>query len=321
MKKQALTFLILILVFKACFGQFEQMIDKEVHLEKYTFEKAKEFEDKEEYQKAIWVYINLFPENTDSVVKCVKLIKNKLDTVDMSWYIKSSFALYGAFDPDTWTNIDGESRFVPSITSKKGSWGDQLIVKISDPTGPLSSASEYNFRSIDRANANNYEGALADLNKAIEIEPRDQFYFNRAYTKTILKDYAGAITDFDSAIELEYRLSEAYYERGFCKSQLEKVDSAIIDYTKAIEVNNKNLNAYNSRAVLYYHLKKLPEAIKDLDKVIELDPNSAEMYFNRGSIKKEIGDLDGTCEDWVKAYKLGLKRVRQLIREIDCIIE
>ena len=48
-----------------------------------------------------------------------------------------------------------------------------------------------------------YEDALADYNKAIELNPNySNAYNNRGATKNNLKQYVKAIEDFDKAIEL-----------------------------------------------------------------------------------------------------------------------
>tara|TARA_Y100000589_G_C27118571_1_gene615376 strand:+ start:382 stop:1338 length:957 start_codon:yes stop_codon:yes gene_type:complete len=287
----------------------------ELYPEKYTFEKAESFQKKGEYEKAIWFYINLFSENKNQVVEIVKDLASKLDTVDMSKLIKKTFALYGTFDPTITSFEGGAPNMNMSKLKLKGAWSDELIQKITNPNKPLTSASEYNFRGLDKAKVGDFKGAIDDFNKAIEIKPTGQIYYNRAYSKSMIKDFEGAIKDYDKTIELEYRLAEAYFERGYCKDQLNNSEGAIADYTKAIETNKEYADAYNNRAFTKLKQKNYKAAIKDFDKAIKVKPDFAGAYVNRGFAKKEIGDKSGACKDWEKAIEFGFKQAQQFIND------
>ena len=43
--------------------------------------------------------------------------------------------------------------------------------ELSDPNKPLTTASEYNFRGLDKAKLRDFKGAIEDFDKAIEIKP------------------------------------------------------------------------------------------------------------------------------------------------------
>ncbi|MCZ2357677.1 MAG: tetratricopeptide repeat protein [Bacteroidia bacterium] len=314
MKHTTLLLTALLLTCNLSFGQTTKD-DKEMYPDKYTFEKAKEFETKGEYEKAIWFYINLFPDNKEQVIETVKTLATKLDTVDMPMLIKKSFALYGTFDPAITTFNNGAPNMDMGKLKKKGAWGDELCMKITDPNKPLSSATEYNLRSIEKVKAKDFQGAIEDLNKAIELEPKGQFYFNRAYTKSLMEDFKGAIEDFNKTIELKYRLAEAYFERGYCKDMTSDFEGAISDYTNAIATNKEYPDAYNNRAFVYYKQKKYKEALKDFDKAIKLKDDNVGAYVNRGFVKKDMDDLKGACSDWQKAVELGYSDAQNFLNE------
>ena len=54
---------------------------------------------------------------------------------------------------------------------------------------------------------------------------------NRGIAKAHLKQYTEAIADYDKAIELEPNLVEAYTNRGNAKTNLKQYSEAIADYT------------------------------------------------------------------------------------------
>jgi tetratricopeptide (TPR) repeat protein len=296
-------------------AQSIETVDKELYPDKYTFERADEFQRKGDYEKAIWFYINLYPNNKTKVVEIVKAISVKMDTVSMDAFIKKTFALYGTFDPSITKFNNGTPTMDLTKLEQKGAWGDELILQVTNSKSSLTSASEYNSRGFEKFKKGDYKGAIEDLNSAIKIEPIGQNYFNRAYAKSMIEDYSGAIQDFNKAIELKYELEESYFERGYCKEQINNNLGAIEDLTKAIEINKDFAKAINNRATLFAKNKDYKSAIKDYDRVIKLIPDKAESYVSRGIAKKELDDKSGACEDWEKAYRLGYKEVREKIYE------
>jgi tetratricopeptide (TPR) repeat protein len=303
----------LLLTVNSFFAQTTDAEKKELYPDQYTFDKAESFQKKGEYEKAIWFYINLFPENKIEVVDYVKSLETKLDTIDMSKLIKKSFALYGTFDPAITSFENGSPNMDIGKLKLKGAWGDELIQKISDQNKALTSASEYNFRGLKKAKTGEFSKAIKDFDKAIEIKPTGQIYYNRAYSKSMVKDFNGAVQDYDKTIELEYRIAEAYFERGYCKDQINRPVDAIEDYTKAIEQNKEYADAYNNRAFIKLKQKDYKGAVKDFDKAIKIKPEFAGAYVNRGFSKKELGDKSGACKDWEKAIELGFKQAQQFI--------
>lgn len=66
--------------------------------------------------------------------------------------------------------------------------------------------------------------------------------------KVSLSDYQGAIADFSKGIEIK-PTAVSYFLRASAKSLLEKWRSAIEDYTKAIEYDSKYALAYHMREI------------------------------------------------------------------------
>ena len=69
----------------------------------------------------------------------------------------------------------------------------------------------------------------------------DNAFFNRGNSKYHLgDDYKGAIADFDAAIELDSEDAVAYNNRGASKGKLGDYEGAIADYDRAIELDPRN---------------------------------------------------------------------------------
>lgn len=65
-----------------------------------------------------------------------------------------------------------------------------------------------------------------------------EVYNSRGLSKFDIKDYQGAIADFTKAIELIPNDDSAYYYRGLCKLMLNEKNSACLDFNKAKEFGN-----------------------------------------------------------------------------------
>ena len=90
------------------------------------------------------------------------------------------------------------------------------------------------------------QGAIADYNKAIAINPQNaNSYNNRGIAKSNLKDYQGAIADYNKAIEIDPQLAVAYNNRGLAKYSLNGYQGVCVDccadWRKSLSLGNKDI--------------------------------------------------------------------------------
>ena len=167
----------------------------------------------------------------------------------------------------------------------------------------------YSNRGVAKRKLKDYQGAITDYNKVIDIDPQEATaYSNRGNIKGDLKDYQGAIADYDKAIKISPQYATAYYNRGVTKRKLKDAQGAIADYTKALEINPQYPDAHYNRGVAKGDLKDYQGAIADYDKAIKINPNDAMAYGSRG-YARVVGfqDRNGACSDYKKAVSLGSK--------------
>jgi len=79
-------------------------------------------------------------------------------------------------------------------------------------------------------------------------------YYDSGVEKLDSGDYQGAMKEFDKAVEINPKYVDAYYSRGMAKAKLGDDRGAIEDYNKAIEINPSYADAYSNRAVVKWEL-------------------------------------------------------------------
>src|SRR5258706_1997184 len=91
-----------------------------------------------------------------------------------------------------------------------------LIVALSNGCTALEDADSLQESGVMHRNSREYDQAIADFNRAIDMAPTmASAYFNRGYVYQLTQRYDKAIQDYDRAIALRPRYASAYNSRGF----------------------------------------------------------------------------------------------------------
>ena len=158
--------------------------------------------------------------------------------------------------------------------------------------------------------------ALKDKND-LNIKAKNyEYFFNRAQDKFELTDYEEAILDYNKALELSpTEICLVYSMRGNAKRNLGDFDGAISDQNKALDFDPLYADGYFNRGSAKYKMGDFTGAIEDYTQVIKINPKDSDAFFNRANLKKEIGDMRGACEDWKKGAELGDEDAVKLVQE------
>jgi tetratricopeptide (TPR) repeat protein len=99
---------------------------------------------------------------------------------------------------------------------------------------------EFYYNSgIDCASRQDFNGAITNFTKAIELNKNDAKLYNyRGICRFNLRDFANAMTDFNQAIQLNQKFADSYYMRGMCRIGLKDRKGACLDFQKASELNH-----------------------------------------------------------------------------------
>lgn len=167
-----------------------------------------------------------------------------------------------------------------------------------------------------------FKGAVEEWTRLIELEPNlAGAYHNRGNAKDDLKDYDGAIADLTKALGLKATEGSVNADRDRANSHNSRavawlhkgnVAAALADYSKAIELNPANPEALANRASLRQRNGDLQGAIADFSQAIEMRPKNAEYFHARGRAREDLDDLDGAIEDFTQTLKLEPNHVKAL---------
>jgi tetratricopeptide (TPR) repeat protein len=113
----------------------------------------------------------------------------------------------------------------------------------------------YTRRGRSRIAQNRYQDAVADLGKAIDLDPScAEAYNSRGYAYLREREYTQAIADFTSAIRLNVRYANAYLNRGVARKLAGDAQGAKGDLQTAavlragLQISPKSLDAKSATA-------------------------------------------------------------------------
>jgi tetratricopeptide (TPR) repeat protein len=139
-------------------------------------------------------------------------------------------------------------------------------------------AEEFYRRGVERLQHGDADGALADLDRAIEMRP----------------DYADAFFARSLAWDAKEKASD------FPESNKAR-DASMADLNKAVALAPDRADFRKRRGVYMLRFADGPEAynaiIADFTKAISLDPDDAQLYFLRSQVRVEVKDFRGALED------------------------
>lgn len=184
--------------------------------------------------------------------------------------------------------------------------------------------------SQDKRAKGDVEGALADLNKAIAVNPVNAMAYNERGTLHLQLTFTKAqrihanqinandmnvavandLADLTKAIELKPDFAEALFHRATLERRYGHDDSAMEDLSKIIELNSDSvvlLDAYTQRGILRRGKHDFGGAMADFSRIIELKPDSvrvSDALMQRGMSRTGWHDFNGALADLNEAVKL-----------------
>ncbi|SFJ78182.1 caspase family protein [Bradyrhizobium sp. cf659] len=123
--------------------------------------------------------------------------------------------------------------------------------------------------------------AMQDFDAVIRRAPRDaQALNNRCWTRAATGDLQGALADCNLALQLDPGLSDAFDSRGLVNLKLGRTAEAIKDYTDAIQRNPRSSSSLFGRGVATR--RSGGDGASDIALAKSMDPNIAKEFAGYG---------------------------------------
>lgn len=147
----------------------------------------------------------------------------------------------------------------------------------------------YNYLGKVYEQKGEWELAIKEYNNALEnLQYKTPHFarYNLGIALMNVNDYEGALIEFDKAIQVESSFIGAYQAKGQVYSQLNQYSEAIEAYQQALKLAPNNPAVHFSLGVAYFKADSHQEAKEAFEKVIELTPEgdlvkNSELYLDR----------------------------------------
>lgn len=228
-------------------------------------------------------------------------------------------------------DIDPNSMDALSLRALTYTSSGQLDEAIADYTRAIENSTRlkgyyYSKRAAIYATQDKNDLAMADLNKAIEIDPKNYAAYElRAGINFKLKNYDAAIDDAKAAIEIAPWIEDAYTTLAMATSSKagsfndvaqsyfrQSTTNRIKNATAIITRDPKNFEALMKRASAYASNQQYAEAITDYSAAIELDKRHIPAYTGRASAYSGIQTYDRAAADYTKILEIEPRNIPTL---------
>jgi tetratricopeptide (TPR) repeat protein len=150
-------------------------------------------------------------------------------------------------------------------------------------------------RGNERLDKGDLEGAVADYNEAIKLNPRSaRAHNNRGLALYRKGDLEGALAGYDSALKIDPLMAEAYYNRGILRFRKNAYDEALADFGKATVLQPNYAAAYAGRGMVHAAKGDIRKAIEDYDKALQVAPAE---WNQRKAVEGELRKLRDALGD------------------------
>lgn len=151
-----------------------------------------------------------------------------------------------------------------------------------------------------------YDGALADFDEAVSLDPADPFpRYLRGMVHQAREDWRAALEEYDAAIERDDERAEFYEVRGEVLFNRGRWARARADWARVVALDpdhDPKWHFYSGEAAM--HLEKYAEAIADFTKTIEAEPEQPKPILERAKALEALGKHAEALRDIERVMKL-----------------
>jgi tetratricopeptide (TPR) repeat protein len=163
----------------------------------------------------------------------------------------------------------------------------------------------YSYRGWVYRQMENYEKALGNYDRALELNPNLPFvHMGRAWTYLDLKEYEKAIADATKAASLWARPANPYRCQAMCYAALGNHEAAIDNIDRAIANNPEGFWLLVDKARIQRDRGHFDDAIQCIEEAIQLEPELAWLRTELGITQRFAERYDEAIEAFGAALEL-----------------
>lgn len=171
-------------------------------------------------------------------------------------------------------------------------------------------AIDYFGRAMDQVTVHNYDDAIADLDRAIELTPdfAPSWFLRSVARYRAMEARRGQVT--------EVGRNDADAEQQIIARNRMDIDRMLADLDEALRLSPRMAPAWFNRGTILLQMKDYDGAIRAFSNAIEIQPSMAAAWFNRGYARYCLGDRDEATADISRAGQLGILSGYNLLKRM-----
>ena len=170
--------------------------------------------------------------------------------------------------------------------------------------GPADRAARLRLGLLDRT-AGRCDDAIQRYDQVLAQQPDHLVALReRGTCKAELGDSTAALRDLERALELAPRDPVNWNSRGYVHLQAGRYVPAIRDFDRAIKLDPNYSFAFNNRGMAYHRLGDTERGLRDITLAARKRRNNPYVYRNFGIIARDQGDTERACRHWRNALDL-----------------
>ncbi len=251
----------------------------------------------------------------------------------------------GSYDPTQFHSHKGIAYFLLGNDKEAIKSLDEAI-EIRQHTSP----EDLIFQGMIYDKQGDFRQAIAKFEHAIKRRSLPEYYNTRAHTYALQADWESAMRDYNKAIELNPKYYEAYYERGYVHYRQGQLAQALNDFNASVEpdsyarkvpyvllpmyfeqmkhsikrssasrisvINPETAGVDYNKAIDYLNQGDFRMAVIGFSKAIEKDPYQSKAFLGRAKAFYAQKEYDKAWEDVYTAQVLGVTVDPEFIRSL-----
>lgn len=165
----------------------------------------------------------------------------------------------------------------------------------------------YKNRSLAKGFAQDFKGAIEDLDLCIEYKATDDLYSLRSICYTNLLQYDKALRDINAALKINDSAAQHHNQKGIIQTNVGKYADAIMSFQTALRLDAELNYIHNNLAIALEKAGYKTKAVEHYKLNIKKHPKHADSYFNLGRIAYTDSEFKQAIKQLERSHELNPK--------------